>query len=66
MTATVIVLPVMAQPPRGCPRCGGLRRVTFDQMNEAQQRWAPFGAIHPCPDCARPAQVIPFGAASQS
>ena len=60
MTATIIILPIAAAPVRPCQRCGGLRRVTFDQMTEAQQRWAPFGAIHPCPDCAGSAQVIPF------
>lgn len=59
MSATIHFLPPprVAQP---CRRCGGLRRVTFDQMSEAQQRWAPFGAIHPCPDCGDDAEIIPL------
>ena len=48
-TATIHMLPIRTMTP--CRRCNGLRKVTFDQMSEAQQRWAPLGAIHPCPDC---------------
>lgn len=58
MPATVHILPLRTVMP--CRRCGGSRRVTFDQMNEAQQRWAPLGAIHPCPDCGEDAEIIPM------
>lgn len=64
MTAEVIILPVMrcegARASRVCHRCGGTRRVTFDQMSEAQQRWAPYGSIFPCPACGNDAEIIPF------
>ena len=43
-----------------CSRCGGLRRVTFDQMSEAQRRWAPMGSVFPCPDCGEGAEIIPL------
>jgi hypothetical protein len=71
MSATIIILPVVARPNthrgRGaqgasCPRCFDLRFVTFGRMNEAQQRWAPAKAVLPCLDCAGAAQVIPFRA----
>jgi hypothetical protein len=57
-SASIVILPTVRREP--CRRCGGLRRITFDQMSEAQKRWAPPGAIHPCPDCAASAQVIAF------
>ena len=61
MSATIIILPVAHRAPRGasCQRCGGLRFVTFDRMNEAQRRWAPAEAVLPCSDCGAAAQVIP-------
>jgi hypothetical protein len=62
MTALVLILPALraTRASRVCHRCGGRRRVTFDQMSEAQQRWAPFGSIFPCPACGFEAEIIPF------
>lgn len=48
-TATIHILPIRTVMP--CRRCNGLRRVTFDQLDPHQKVHAPFGAIHPCPDC---------------
>lgn len=48
-SATVHILPIRTVQP--CRRCGGLRRVTFDQLDPQQKVVAPRGAIHPCPDC---------------
>lgn len=62
MSATVHMLPTprLVTP---CCRCGGLRRVTFDQLSEAQRQCAPRGSVFPCPDCGDDAEVIPFEAA---
>ena len=76
MSATIIILPVVARPETTlghaaqgapCPRCFDMRFVTFGRMNEAQQRWAPAEAVLPCPDCAGAAEVLPFrGAGAQT
>jgi hypothetical protein len=61
MSASVIVLPVVRVERecagRICHRCGGARYVTFDQLNEAERRWAPFGAVWPCPACGLPEPI---------
>lgn len=64
MSATVHILPTRTLTP--CRRCGGLRRVTFDQLDAAHQARAPLAAIHPCPDCGdRTAAIEPLLAASR-
>lgn len=60
MGAIVLLLPSVERVVMPCRRCGGLRKVTYDQLPETHRRHAPFGAVHPCPDCGEDSEVIPF------
>ncbi|MFA6267655.1 MAG: hypothetical protein WC670_18305 [Pseudolabrys sp.] len=63
MSASVHILPARVMLP--CRRCGGRRKVTFDHLDEAQKQRAPFGAMHPCPDCGEDAEVIEIDQAAR-
>lgn len=50
-----------------CRRCGGLRRVSYDQLPEGHRKHAPFGSVFPCPDCGDDTEVVlPIAAVTPS